>query len=149
MSIAAPDQRNEIERILYLQILDNSWREHLYSMDTLKTGIGLRGYNQKDPLVEYKKESYNMFMELIVSVKHEIIKVLFTLRLRGEEKEKEIIENIVNDMEDSTKNVTTNLNATASFEKKVARNEPCPCGSGKKYKQCCGISGPKRGLLAK
>lgn len=149
MSIAAPEQRSEIERILYLQILDNSWREHLYSMDTLKTGIGLRGYNQKDPLVEYKKESYNMFMELIASVKHEIVKVLFTLRLKGEEREKEVIENIVNDMEDSTKNSVTNTQISASFEKKIARNEPCPCGSGKKYKQCCGISGPKRGLLAK
>ena len=74
MSIAAPEQKSEIERILYLQILDKAWREHLYSMDTLKTGIGLRGYNQKDPLVEYKKESYNMFIELIAGIKHEIIK---------------------------------------------------------------------------
>ncbi|QOG12856.1 preprotein translocase subunit SecA [Arcobacter sp. FWKO B] len=148
MSIAAPEQINEIERILYLQILDNAWREHLYSMDTLKTGIGLRGYNQKDPLVEYKKESYNMFMELIVSVKHEIVKVLFSLRLKGEEREKEVIENIVHDMQDSTKNITTNTEISPSIEKKIARNEPCPCGSGKKYKQCCGVSGPKRGLLA-
>jgi preprotein translocase subunit SecA len=149
MSIAAPEQRSEIERILYLQIIDSSWREHLYSMDTLKTGIGLRGYNQKDPLVEYKKESYNMFMELIASVKHEIIKVLFTLRLKGEEREKQVLENIVQDMENSTKNSITNTEYAAAFEKKVSRNESCPCGSGKKYKQCCGVSGPKRGLLAK
>ncbi|MGE0052283.1 MAG: preprotein translocase subunit SecA, partial [Arcobacter sp.] len=69
MSMAAPEQKSEIERILYLQILDNAWREHLYAMDTLKAGIGLRGYNQKDPLVEYKKESYNMFIELISNIK--------------------------------------------------------------------------------
>ena len=149
MSIAAPEQRSEIERILYLQILDNAWRDHLYSMDTLKTGIGLRGYNQKDPLVEYKKESYNMFMELIASIKLEIVKVLFSLRLKGEEREKEVIENIVHDMEASTKNSITNTDLSAALEKKIARNEPCPCGSGKKYKQCCGVSGPKKGLLAR
>lgn len=149
MSIAAPEQRSEIERILYLQILDNAWRDHLYSMDTLKTGIGLRGYNQKDPLVEYKKESYNMFMELIASIKLEIVKVLFSLRLKGEEREKEVIENIVHDMEASTKNAITNTDLSAALEKKIARNEPCPCGSGKKYKQCCGVSGPKKGLLAR
>ena len=150
MSIAAPDQKSEIERILYLQILDNAWREHLYSMDTLKTGIGLRGYNQKDPLVEYKKESYNMFIELTASIKHEIIKVLFTVQLRNkeeEEREKEMLEKIVSKMEAQQENSRTNLEQP-SIEKKIARNEPCPCGSGKKYKQCCGISGPKKGLVA-
>jgi preprotein translocase subunit SecA len=150
MSMAAPDQKSEIERILYLQILDNAWREHLYSMDTLKTGIGLRGYNQKDPLVEYKKESYNMFIELTASIKHEIIKVLFTVQLRNkeeEEREKEMLEKIVSKMEAQQENSRTNLEQP-SIEKKIARNEPCPCGSGKKYKQCCGISGPKKGLLA-
>ncbi len=150
MSIAAPDQKSEIERILYLQILDNAWREHLYSMDTLKTGIGLRGYNQKDPLVEYKKESYNMFIELTASIKHEIIKVLFTVQLRNkeeEDREKEMLEKIVSQMEAQQENARTNLEEP-SIEKKIARNEPCPCGSGKKYKQCCGVSGPKKGLVA-
>jgi preprotein translocase subunit SecA len=152
MSVAALDQKSEIERILYLQILDNAWREHLYSMDTLKTGIGLRGYNQKDPLVEYKKESYNMFMELISSIKSEVIKVLFTVQLRSEEDEnadKQMLDKMVSDMENGSENHTTNLdNSAPVVEKKIARNEPCPCGSGKKYKQCCGKSGPKRGVLA-
>jgi len=150
MALAASDQKSEIERILYLQILDTAWREHLYSMDTLKTGIGLRGYNQKDPLVEYKKESYNMFVELTASIKHEIIKVLFTVQLRNkeeEQREKEMLEKIVSNMEAQQENARTNLEEP-SIEKKVARNEPCPCGSGKKYKQCCGISGPKKGLVA-
>ncbi|MGD9554435.1 MAG: preprotein translocase subunit SecA [Arcobacteraceae bacterium] len=150
MSMAAPDQKSEIERILYLQILDNAWREHLYSMDTLKTGIGLRGYNQKDPLVEYKKESYNMFIELTASIKHEIIKVLFTVQLRNkeeEEREKEMLDKIVSKLEAQQENSRTNLEQP-SIEKKIARNEPCPCGSGKKYKQCCGVSGPKKGLVA-
>ncbi|MFA7083694.1 MAG: preprotein translocase subunit SecA [Arcobacteraceae bacterium] len=150
MSLAAPDQKSEIERILYLQILDNAWREHLYSMDTLKTGIGLRGYNQKDPLVEYKKESYNMFVELTSSIKHEIVKILFTVQLRNkeeEEREKEMLDKIIAKMESQQENARTNFDEPV-VEKKISRNEPCPCGSGKKYKQCCGISGPKKGLAA-
>ena len=153
MEMAAPEQKNEIERILYLQILDNAWREHLYSMDTLKTGIGLRGYNQKDPLVEYKKESYNMFIELISNIKNEVIKVLFTVQLQNNEdaqKEQEALEKMKEQMEEATENITTNIaqNEVIASEKKIARNDSCPCGSGKKYKQCCGKSGPKRGLAA-
>ena len=152
MNMAEPDQIKEIERILYLQILDNAWREHLYSMDTLKTGIGLRGYNQKDPLVEYKKESYNMFMELISSIKNEIIRVLFTVQLRNEEDEKrdqEMLEKMLEDMgSDIEKAVANHEQSTPTTQKKIARNEPCPCGSGKKFKQCCGKSGPKKGVLA-
>jgi len=153
MEMAAPEQKSEIERILYLQILDNAWREHLYSMDTLKTGIGLRGYNQKDPLVEYKKESYNMFIDLISNIKHEIIKVLFTIQLQNQEdakKEQEALEKMKEQMEESTENITTNVaqKEVMASEKKIARNDNCPCGSGKKYKQCCGKSGPKRGLAA-
>ncbi|NQY93651.1 MAG: preprotein translocase subunit SecA [Campylobacteraceae bacterium] len=152
MSAAAPDQRAEIERILYLQILDNAWREHLYSMDTLKTGIGLRGYNQKDPLVEYKKESYNMFIDLISSIKFEVIKILFTVQLRDESqdnKDKEMLNQMVSDMGEGNEHHSTNHDEHIPvIEKKIARNEPCPCGSGKKYKQCHGKSGPKRGILA-
>ncbi|EIF7130607.1 preprotein translocase subunit SecA, partial [Campylobacter jejuni] len=74
-----------IERILYLQVLDNAWREHLYQMDILKTGIGLRGYNQKDPLVEYKKESYNLFLELVNRIKFDSIKLLFSVQFNQEE----------------------------------------------------------------
>jgi len=153
MEVAAPDQKSEIERILYLQILDNAWREHLYSMDTLKTGIGLRGYNQKDPLVEYKKESYNMFIELISNIKNEIIKILFTVQLQNNEdaqKEQEALEKMKEQMEEATEGATTNVAQAevAASEKKIARNDSCPCGSGKKYKQCCGKSGPKRGLAA-
>ena len=153
MEMAAPEQKSEIERILYLQILDNAWREHLYSMDTLKTGIGLRGYNQKDPLVEYKKESYNMFIDLISNIKHEIIKVLFTIQLQNQDdakKEQEALEKMKEQMEESTENITTNVaqKEVMASDKKIARNDNCPCGSGKKYKQCCGKSGPKRGLAA-
>ena len=149
MSVAPDDQRSEIERILYLQILDNAWRDHLYAMDTLKTGIGLRSYNQKDPLVEYKKESYNMFIELISSIKSEIIKILFTIQLKDEAAEQAELERMKEQMESSNENIKLNSEEKInSLEKKIARNEPCPCGSGKKYKQCCGKSGPKRGVLA-
>lgn len=150
MAMAADEQRKEIEKILYLQILDGSWRDHLYTMDTLKTGIGLRGYNQKDPLVEYKKESYNMFIELIASIKLEIVKILFTVRLRDEEAEQREIEALRAKMEETNEALFTNKDEIQEiFTKKVARNEMCPCGSGKKYKQCCGVSGPKKGILAK
>ncbi|MGJ0298180.1 preprotein translocase subunit SecA [Aliarcobacter cryaerophilus] len=149
MSKVGDKQKSEIERILYLQILDNAYREHLYAMDTLKTGIGLRGYNQKDPLVEYKKESYNMFIDLVSNIKLEIIKILFTIQLQSKE-EQESLDKVKANMEKSNEHITTNLaqEAVKSSDKKIARNEVCPCGSGLKYKQCCGKSGPKRGLVA-
>ncbi len=151
MSIMPKEQRSEIERILYLQILDNAWREHLYAMDTLKTGIGLRGYNQKDPLVEYKKESYNMFIDLISNIKGEIIQILFTIQLQSKEEEEEALEKMKKEMEEATQDAISNLEEesfSSSSEKRISRNDPCPCGSGKKYKHCCGKSGPKRGLVA-
>src|SRR5574344_1927006 len=153
MSVVDTKQRSEIERILYLQILDNAWREHLYSMDTLKTGIGLRGYNQKDPLVEYKKESYNMFVELVSNIKLEIIKILFAVQLQSKEdkeKEQEALNRMKASMEKATEHQTTNKarEAVLNSDKKSARNDPCPCGRGLKYKQCCGKSGRKIGLAA-
>src|SRR5574344_2042337 len=153
MSVVDTKQRSEIERIVYLQILDNAWREHLYSMDTLKTGIGLRGYNQKDPIVEYKKESYNMFIDLVSNIKLEIIKILFTIQLQSKEdkeKEQEALNRMKASMEKATEHQTTNKarEAVLNSDKKIARNDPCPCGSGLKYKQCCGKSGPKIGLAA-
>ena len=150
-------QRREIERILYLQVLDNAWREHLYQMDILKTGIGLRGYNQKDPLVEYKKESFNLFIELVNRIKSEAIKTLHLIQLRDEEEEEEIkrLEAELARMEEEMKNAAImqhgddrKSEAAAVATKKPKRNEPCPCGSGKKYKHCCGRSGPKKGVLA-
>ena len=152
MSLPAPDQRDEIERILYLQVLDKAYREHLYAMDTLKTGIGLRGYNQKDPLVEYKKESYNMFIELINSIKYEIVRILFSVQLvdESEAQREEELEKLKQEMEASLEDIAlSSEEELPKIEKKIPRNAPCPCGSGKKYKQCCGKSGPKKGVLAK
>lgn len=89
MDYIEESRRIEIEKIVYLQVMDEAWRNHLYQMDLLKTGIGLRGYNQKDPLVEYKKESYSLFTELVSSIKMSAIKMLHTLRLNFESEEEE------------------------------------------------------------
>ncbi|MDO7253594.1 preprotein translocase subunit SecA [Helicobacter cappadocius] len=146
------DQKNEIERIIYLQVLDNNWREHLYTMDNLKTGIGLRGYNQKDPLVEYKKESYNLFLELIQSIKVEAIKTLHIIQFASEDLQQtqDGAHKIIEELEQSQADLNYNLEDIELDinPKKISRNESCPCGSGKKYKQCHGKSGPKKGLLA-
>lgn len=85
MGMVEPERRTEIEKIVFLQVLDEAWRDHLYQMDVLKTGIGLRGYNQKDPLVEYKKESYTLFTELIREIKIRTIRLLQMIQFRMEE----------------------------------------------------------------
>ena len=163
MEPLTPEQRSEVQRILYLQVLDPQWRNHLYEMDVMKTGIGLRGYNQKDPLTEYKKDSYNLFMNLIERIKFEAVKVLQVVQFNFEDpaveeakmeamrqqleadlalaktNEGEVVEADFEEDAESTKQ---------GIEKKPKRNDPCPCGSGEKYKECCGKSGPKKGLLA-
>lgn len=148
MSVVDSVHRNEIERIIYLQVLDNAWREHLYVMDNLKTGIGLRGYNQKDPLVEYKKESYNLFLEFVENLKIETTKTLQIVRLKSQDQVEDFADKVLQELKEA--NVSFNKDNTDAQKKqtKIARNDPCPCGSGKKYKLCHGKSGPKKGLLA-
>ncbi|MGH1601428.1 preprotein translocase subunit SecA [Campylobacter majalis] len=151
MSVIDANQKKDIEKMLYLQVLDNAWREHLYQMDILKTGIGLRGYNQKDPLTEYKKESYNLFMELVNRLKTESIKMLQLIRLRSREEQDEQVANMRENMQKQQDEIKTNHNdefKSITGDKKIPRNAPCPCGSGKKYKECHGKSGPKRGVFA-
>ncbi len=160
------EQRSEVQRVLYLQVLDPQWRDHLYEMDVLKTGIGLRGYNQKDPLTEYKKDSYNLFIQLIDRIKREAIETLQLVQFNFEspEEEQKRMKAILDELERDLANAKTNEDdiVEADFEedkrttplkpirakKKPKRNDPCPCGSGKKYKLCCGKSGPKKGILA-
>jgi preprotein translocase subunit SecA len=167
---ASDEDRKRIQRQILLQVLDESWRDHLYMMDILKTGIGLRGYNQKDPLVEYKKESFEMFQELLQRIKIEGMKLLHNVQieyqmpqidpdleeffkaLEGKNVE-DILANIPEIPEDMQEKdadtIMQELEAQtellrkefeAKQRKKVKRNEPCPCGSGKKYKDCCGKS---------
>lgn len=128
MSQLSPQSRQNIEKMLYLQILDRAWREHLYQMDTLKAGIGLRGYNQRDPLTEYKKESFNLFMELVRTLKITSAKTLSLVRF---------------ELSDESANESGQSTRENKINKKPSRNDPCPCKSGKKYKDCCGKSGPK------
>lgn len=148
MSVVDSTQRNEIERIIYLQVLDNAWREHLYVMDNLKTGIGLRGYNQKDPLVEYKKESYNLFLEFVENLKIETTKTLQIVRLKPQEHIEEFADKVLHELEQEDVSFNKDMSDQPKKQTKIARNDPCPCGSGKKYKLCHGKSGPKKGLLA-
>jgi len=162
MSPFVPEQRHEIESMLHLQILDPLWRDHLYEMDVLKTGIGLRGYNQKDPLTEYKQESYKLFEQLVERIKFDATKILYNIQFNFEQPEDEMqeMERMRNELEiDESEMVNSSDELDNSYDddgkrkpqianRKTKRNEPCPCGSGKKYKQCCGKSGPKKGLLA-
>jgi preprotein translocase subunit SecA len=158
------ESRKKMEKLIMLETLDTQWREHLYEMDTLKTGIGLRGYNQKDPLTEYKQDSYKLFETLIRRIKFESLKFLYTIRFDFEEPEEfseeemgdifesgDVTEEPQNiEVEDSSylESQESKIDNTPyKAPKKPKRNEPCPCGSGKKYKHCCGKSGPKRGIL--
>ncbi len=157
------EQRKEIERILYLQVLDPQWRDHLYEMDVLKTGIGLRGYNQKDPLTEYKQDSYKLFTDLVTRIKLEAVKTLQLVEFdfTNQEEEEAAVEHIREELEADVSDLKLNQSyeegtiaqdsrklTPQRASKKPKRNDPCPCGSGKKYKNCCGQSGPKKGLLA-
>ncbi len=158
-----PEQRKEIERILYLQVLDPQWRDHLYEMDVLKTGIGLRGYNQKDPLTEYKQDSYKLFTDLVTRIKLEAVKTLQLVQFdfTSAEEEEAAVEHIREELEADVADATLNQSyeegtiaedseklTPQRAAKKPKRNDPCPCGSGQKYKNCCGKSGPKKGLLS-
>ena len=133
------EQLREIERVIMLRTVDAKWMEHLDAMDQLKEGVRLRGYAQKDPVVEFKTESYDVFNEMTASIAETVVKTILHVHKRNENMERV---NMVRQM-------ITNLNAAqnAGAEKakpvtnsssKVGRNDPCPCGSGKKYKQCCG-----------
>ncbi len=155
MGVLEDDVKVEIEKEFYLKELDSAWREHLYSMDNMKTGIRLRAYNQKDPLVEYKKESFNLFRELIDEIKFNTIKTLHIIQFKVDKADEEAaklaqqlkarqeLDAAVMEFNHSYQNEDDN-----KVDKKIARNDPCPCGSGKKYKLCCGKSGPKKGIFA-
>jgi preprotein translocase subunit SecA len=126
-----------LEKAVMLQAIDVQWKDHLLAMDHLKEGIGLRGYGQKDPLVEYKKEGFDLFIEMVERIKAEVVDRIFKLRLVKEESipdrlalKAPKIQFNRGDGEGSTRPVVKG--------KKVGRNEPCPCGSGKKYKKCHG-----------
>jgi len=131
------DELRELECMVVLQVVDNLWKEHLLAMDHLKEGIGLRGYGQQDPLIVYKREAYDMFAKMIERIKEETVRYLFRIQIaRPEEiaaEEKSKQEKISYSHGDEGANAPVRRK-----QKKVGRNQPCPCGSGKKYKKCCG-----------
>lgn len=133
-----------VERAIYLQTIDILWKEHLLGMDQLKEGIGLRGYGQRNPLHEYQKEGYAMFMDLIQRIKEETIEKLFRVQMarpeevaRFEEKAK-AQPMILRRGGQEEETVEVKQQPVKRESKKIGRNEPCPCGSGRKYKKCCG-----------
>ena len=134
------------ERIIMLQVLDTQWKDHLWSLDHLKEGIGLRGYGQRDPLMEYKKESFNMFESLRGRIEEETVRFLYLFepisRAEQDIREKEREEARRKAQRDQELVFSSGNSAPVAPKKrsatKVGRNDPCPCGSGKKYKKCCG-----------
>ncbi|MEK7713211.1 MAG: SEC-C metal-binding domain-containing protein, partial [Deltaproteobacteria bacterium] len=130
----------QMEKFLMLQSIDGHWKDHLLSMDHLKEGIGLRGYGQKDPLIEYKREGYDMFMDMVFRVKEDVVEKLFRVQLAREEEVPEIVEmrrpqKFIMSRGDAQEARPTTVHNEGE---KVGRNDPCPCGSGKKYKKCHG-----------
>ena len=126
--------------VLLLQVIDSQWKDHLLSIDHLKEGIGLRGYGQKNPKEEYKREAYNLFMQMMGRIRQEVLQKLFMIQL--------VQQDDVDRMEEDQKKRKVVMNRSDEADKpaqpvkrdedKVGRNDPCPCGSGQKYKKCCG-----------
>jgi preprotein translocase subunit SecA len=143
------------EKAVMLQVLDAAWKEHLGAMDYLRQGIGLRGYAQKDPKQEYKKEAFQMFEAMLDRIKHEVVSVISKVQVRAEADVEAVEQQRRSNSQVKYQHAEANAMAGESGDaaaagdepqhtpftrqgRKVGRNEPCPCGSGKKYKHCHG-----------
>jgi preprotein translocase subunit SecA len=153
-----PENFTQFERIVLLQSIDSHWREHLSALDYLRQGIHLRGYAQKQPKQEYKREAFELFGQLLDSVKNEVTKLLMTVKVQSGEQLEQAAEDLetraerianvtytapteTGEVETMVDQSTARLTGSAGFDEqyaRVGRNDPCPCGSGKKYKQCHG-----------
>lgn len=128
------DRFREVERVVLLQVVDSKWMEHIDNMDQLRQGIGLRAYGNRDPVIEYKEEGYNMYEEMLGNIGEDVIKLLFAVRLKTNIERKQVSKpTYTNEGGDTVKKPVVK-------EKKIGRNDLCPCGSGKKYKKCCGAN---------
>jgi len=152
VGLVGEENFTQFERMVLLQTIDSQWREHLSALDYLRQGIHLRGYAQKQPKQEYKREAFVLFGQLLDSVKNDVTRVLMNVRVQSPEQITEAAERI----EESAENLgqvtytaptetgeaqSTNVGgdiASGDGMPRVGRNEPCPCGSGKKYKHCHG-----------
>ena len=132
-SVSAPVMR-EFERVITLRVVDEYWMDHLDAMSDLKQGISLRAYGQTDPVVEYKREGFEMFEEMVASIREEIVRRLFLIQLRPQVEIKR--EKVVKETFEGGGDQTVKRKPVVK-KAKVGRNDPCPCGSGKKYKNCC------------
>lgn len=152
MAILPADMRNNLEKSLLIQTIDQSWKEHLQTLDFMKTAIGLRAYGQKNPLNEYKRESFILFENLLSRVRERITQLMGHMQFQIAERqpqemqeshpnpEQATAENVANaEKEDEAEPQTPKFEMTGG---KIPRNAPCPCGSGKKYKHCCGAIKP-------
>jgi len=136
-TLITPEEFRHLERVVMLQTVDNLWKDHLLSMDHLKEGIGLRGYAQQNPLLVYKKEGFELFQDMIDRIKRETIAILFRIQIAEPEKLEDLRQPEEQPMFFSGGEAPAQKTVQRTT-KKVGRNAPCPCGSGKKYKKCCG-----------
>ena len=145
-----------IEKFILLQKMDSKWKDHLYNMDHLKSGIGLRGYAQVDPKVEYTREARQMFDEMEAAIREEVTDLIMKVEVRGDEEERESIWRMaealhpgasagpdIREQQDRAIAGSQGAERPQPIERamRVGRNDPCPCGSGKKFKKCCGRTG--------
>ena len=127
-----PEQIREIERVIILKVTDSSWKDHIDDMDQLRQGIGLQAFGQRDPVVEYRLQGYDMFNDMTESIREETVKMLMHVRIEQKVEREQVAEVTGTNKDDSA-----NAPIVRKSEK-ISRNAPCPCGSGKKYKYCCG-----------
>ena len=140
------EKMRELERVVMLKVVDEKWMNHIDSMDELKNGIGLRAYGQQDPVVKYRTEGMDMFEEMVANIKLDVVKILMNIRKQnGDVKRQEAAKitgaalEAINSVDGGKKINTPEYSQTVVNEgPKIGRNDPCPCGSGKKYKNCCG-----------
>jgi preprotein translocase subunit SecA len=132
------DTMRYLERVLFLQVLDTQWKDHLLAMDHLKEGIGLRGYGQRDPLTEYKKEAFDMFADMTGRISMDTLSRIFKIQIKEEESVKK--QYILPKQVQYNRGESSDAMQPVARVRKVGRNDPCPCGSGKKYKKCCGMN---------
>jgi len=129
---------NELERVLLLQIMDHVWKNHLYDLDHLKKGVGLRAYGQKDPLIEYQKESYALFETMLARVRDQMVEYVFHVQLPPRPVVRQAAVEGAPEQAPARPAAAAPKPVSKFASDKVGRNDPCPCGSGKKYKKCHG-----------
>ncbi len=129
------ERMREIERVMLLRVVDQKWMAHIDDMDQLRRGIGLRAYGQRDPIIEYKEEGYNMYEDMLGAIGEDLLKILFHIKIQSSVEREQVAKPVATSHGDDAPKKTV-----VRKEAKIGRNDPCPCGSGKKYKKCCGLN---------